>query len=497
MAEDSAKIPSVGHLTHEQTTALEICTRTMSVLSLLGSCYIISTFLAFSFYRKPINRLVFYATWGNILANVATLISTSGIPHKGQSLTPLCEFQAVLIQWFMMADSLWVFCMATNVYLVFWRGYDALQLRHLEKWYFLFAYGLPAIAPIVYVILDHHRKVPVLGPATLWCWIDREVDWMRIAFFYAPVWIFVSATLTIYVATGIKIVRKGALLRYFESQQRSGNRDSMLPEENSASPFAAGKNIVVTTQIEHEVQEHDVESRYAPYGDDSTSLSSYSSTQHLSKAHPREEVDVHSPDQIRASRASRDLKVPAHTTLRQYEEEVESGYKATICTTRAPLEASTLPPRPTSAATNRRHSHIKKAAGNEAALAYLKVAFLMFLALIVVWVPSSVNRLYQFIHKDDTRFALSLISAIVLSMQGVWNATIYIYTTRAEFRRAYASLQSRILARFVPYHAPMNTYKKDSLTSSQGTKDYDAEIQMEEGLKQGGHLHSSRPDGPI
>lgn len=66
-----------------------------------------------------------------------------------------------------LADSVQVFCMATNVYLVFWRGYDALQLRHLEKWYFLFAYGLPAIAPIVYVILDHQRKVPILGPATV------------------------------------------------------------------------------------------------------------------------------------------------------------------------------------------------------------------------------------------------------------------------------------------------------------------------------------------
>lgn len=302
--------------------------------------------------------------------------------------------------------------------------------------------------------------------------------------------VFVSATLTIYVATGIRIVKKGALLRYFESQQRSANRDSVLPEEISVSPFAAGKNIVVTTQIEHDVVQHDVEARYASYADDSTSLSSYSSTQHLSRIRCQDEVDAQSPDQIRASRVSRDLKVPTQirTASRHYEEEVESSYKATISTTNSPVEPSTLPPRPSSAATNRRQSHIKRAAGNEAALAYLKVAFLMFLALIVVWVPSSVNRLYQFIHKDDTRFALSLISAIVLSMQGVWNATIYIYTTRTEFRRAYASIQSRILGKAVPYHPPKNSYQKDSLTSSQGTKDSDPEIQLEEGLKQGEHL---------
>jgi hypothetical protein len=57
--------------------------------------------------------------------------------------------------------------MATNVYLVFWRGYDAVQLRHLEKWYLLFAYGLPAIPPTIYVILDHVRPDPILGPATV------------------------------------------------------------------------------------------------------------------------------------------------------------------------------------------------------------------------------------------------------------------------------------------------------------------------------------------
>lgn len=88
--------------------AIEISTRTTSVFSVLGSSFIITTFLWFPFFRKPINRLVFYATWGNLLANVATLMSTSGIPKDPTQRSSLCEFQGVLIQWFMMADSLWV-----------------------------------------------------------------------------------------------------------------------------------------------------------------------------------------------------------------------------------------------------------------------------------------------------------------------------------------------------------------------------------------------------
>lgn len=56
--------------------------------------------------------------------------------------------------------------MATNVFLVFFYGYDSRQLHHLEKWYLMFAYGIPAIPPIAYIILDHtgHR---IIGPATV------------------------------------------------------------------------------------------------------------------------------------------------------------------------------------------------------------------------------------------------------------------------------------------------------------------------------------------
>jgi hypothetical protein len=57
--------------------------------------------------------------------------------------------------------------MATNVFLVFWRGYDAVQLRHLEKWYMLFAYGLPGLMPIIYLTLDHSRRMHIIGPATV------------------------------------------------------------------------------------------------------------------------------------------------------------------------------------------------------------------------------------------------------------------------------------------------------------------------------------------
>ena len=91
---------------------------------------------------------------------------------------------------FMMADTLWVFSMALNVMLVFFRGYNSQQLRRLEKWYLFFSYGAPGCIAISYIIMNHtgSTKSRVIGPATIWCWVSKDSEWMRLAFFYAPIW---------------------------------------------------------------------------------------------------------------------------------------------------------------------------------------------------------------------------------------------------------------------------------------------------------------------
>ena len=83
--------------------AVEITERVGSVFSLLGTTFIITTFLSDRSFHKPINRLAFFAAWGNIMSNVATLISTYGI-RLGPNGS-LCQFQAFLIQWYALSTS--------------------------------------------------------------------------------------------------------------------------------------------------------------------------------------------------------------------------------------------------------------------------------------------------------------------------------------------------------------------------------------------------------
>ena len=83
-------------LSLQQSHDLEIIERVASCLSVLGTSFVFITFVYSPAFRKPINRLIFYASWGNTLCNVATLMAQSGI-RAGRN-SSLCQFQAFLIQ---------------------------------------------------------------------------------------------------------------------------------------------------------------------------------------------------------------------------------------------------------------------------------------------------------------------------------------------------------------------------------------------------------------
>ena len=83
-------------LSSRESSAIEITERVTSAFSILGSLFVIATYLASSDFHKPINRLVFYASWGNLLANVATLVAQSGMRSGRDSA--LCQSQGFIIQ---------------------------------------------------------------------------------------------------------------------------------------------------------------------------------------------------------------------------------------------------------------------------------------------------------------------------------------------------------------------------------------------------------------
>ncbi|KAI4669980.1 uncharacterized protein J4E79_000260 [Alternaria viburni] len=125
-------------------------------------------------------------------------------------------------------------------------------------------------------------------------------------------------------------------------------------------------------------------------------------------------------------------------------------------------------------------------------MAYFQVAFLMFVALLVVWLPSSINRMYQFTHRNRSSFALNIISAIVLPLQGAWNATIYIFTTRSECRRAWGTVKSKLTGSPLQHHLRRDAYRKETMTSSRDTQDSGTEIALDDFHKHDVHVSNGQ-----
>jgi hypothetical protein len=85
---------------------------------------------------------------------------------------------------------------------------------------------------------------------------------------------------------------------------------------------------------------------------------------------------------------------------------------------------------------------------NTAAIKYCTCALLFFVALLVTWVPSTINRVYTLVHPNETLFGLDYASGLVLPLQGFWNAIIYIATSSTacqELMRRVATKFSRFL----------------------------------------------------
>ena len=144
---------------------LEITARVASCFSLAGTTFILFTFVYSPIFRKPVNRLIFYASMGNTLCNIATLMAQG--PIRAGPDSHICQFQGFLIQWFLPADALWNLAMAINVYLTLFRKHNAEQLKALEWRYYIMCYGIPFIVALTCLFIYSPERGKAYGPATV------------------------------------------------------------------------------------------------------------------------------------------------------------------------------------------------------------------------------------------------------------------------------------------------------------------------------------------
>ncbi|KAF7896103.1 hypothetical protein EAF00_006118 [Botryotinia globosa] len=366
-------------LTYEQYRVVDITERVTSAVSIVGNLFIVLTYFFCSSFDKPINRLIFFASWGNIGSSISCLISELGpaslMDREKFNASGICQVQGFLVQMFRGVDCYWAFFMAINVYLIFFKGYTAHQLRKLDIWYLVACYGLSFIPAFVFLFIETKSRGRIYGSAVVWCWISEDWDWMRLVFLYVIVWATILFAFIVYVMAA-KVI-------WSKREHLSGFLNPM-----NENPFAN----TITTEIEITYEERSI---VKDAGDQGISESVLHSDQY--------EVEIQAAPQQK----QQEPQVYQMRRMRSLTREVaESGT-------------------------------------NPEAWLYARVAILFFLAMIISWVPASVNRIWQMADPSKANFPLNYIESLMLSLQGVWNVIVYIITSQTACRRLAYQLFSR------------------------------------------------------
>ncbi|KKP07340.1 hypothetical protein THAR02_00537 [Trichoderma harzianum] len=378
---------SGSELSPREIEVLITIERTGAGLSMVAITLTLVSFFLIKKLRTTPNMFIVLASIANAGASIASMIGYDGL-DKGES-SALCQGQGFIFEWFMQSDPWWSFAMAFNVFLVFFFNANPASFRKRIWIYCIICFGGPLVPAVVLVSIHDDTKGPVFGNAALWCWVDSNWSLVRLYAYYIPIWICIFGSIIIYVAVGYHVFRNRNRLRNFTvripiTAKRSDGGTSEAGDSTEES-LARRQDYYGTATTEVQVTSN------TPDNDDFS----------LPMIPPA--IYSHGPAIVSCGRS---WAVPQASSY--YGQSIE----------RFPRPSAALPPaRPHFA-----HSifsylkNIKSSASmklkrlDPVKMAYLRTSFIFGFAILITWIPSSVNRLYSLTYDGRVDFQLSIAS---------------------------------------------------------------------------------------
>jgi len=183
-------------LSSKETLALQIIAHSSSMLSILGSIFIILSYLLFRNIRKAHAPLIFWLSVCDFFSSLAYF----AIPVAKGSI--YCSVQGGMIQFFQIGSFTWTASIALALYLVMVKNKTFnVGIGHLMKYLHLFAWSFAAIDVGIGVYLNVYGDANYEGEGSppSWCWIKSDRNLEKFVLYFLPfgvVWIF---NLIIYV----------------------------------------------------------------------------------------------------------------------------------------------------------------------------------------------------------------------------------------------------------------------------------------------------------
>lgn len=461
------------NLTSTERDTIQHVERFGASLSLVGVSFIFWAYWMFKRVRTVPNTFILFASIANVGASIACLIGYAGIVAGDDS--GLCKVQAFLLEMFMQSDPWWSLAMAVNVYMVFFMAYNPNNFhRHLWM-YCVVCFGVPAV-PAVVMLFHRPGDVHMYGNATLWCWIADAYNQLRIFLYYLPIWTCIALSALIYVAVGYHVFHQRNQLRNLtlsnQAKDASGTdlRGSAEKEPQLDDRRGACYGTVTTeVQVTAEAAEcsshastltdgtHDQQHEATP---PSTPTGASSITPVLPPAHrhamatapqppaatlhpwvsPAESLDS---DDFGRSPTSHSCSRTQHSNPFQTISSVSSAPRCRSASVANVNRQNWLKTRFNHVGQAWKKFRYKLVNLDPIKLAYLRTSFVFAISVLVTWTPSSINRVYALMYPATTSYSLNLASAVVLPLQGLWNAVIFAATSWAVLAEEFKTLWIR------------------------------------------------------
>ncbi|CAH0015302.1 unnamed protein product [Clonostachys rhizophaga] len=447
-------IPASEHMTPGQMVTLTVLERTGGCISLVATMAIFVAFALFPRVRNVQNTFIVFASVSNVGASIASVIAMEGLA-MGRS-SGLCQAQAFMFEMFMQSDPWWSLAMAINVFLVF---FFRAKPETFRKWWWLYCvicYGGPFCIALALLLVRNPRRGLVYGEATIWCWVDRAWDDIRIYTYYMLIWICIVGSLILYFLVGFQVFQARNRLHDLST---SRSRDPTAVDDVSSRlfiPFRKTFNCMhlLTAKVvkaAHSTNKHQLSDmpNEGFYGTVITEVQIIRSTP-SSSGSPSEPKPVHMNHPRTSSPASSGPCAAASFGMRDY----DRGRDGDCNNERHPAAPGqffstvtgpdALPPhlrRKKKTWTWSMSSMISSfVIEDEIKRAYLRTSFLFALSVLVTWIPSSMNRIHSWL-AGESPFEYHVATAAVLPLQGLWNAVIFFVTSSRGIKKGWVEMR--------------------------------------------------------
>ncbi|CZR56792.1 uncharacterized protein PAC_06681 [Phialocephala subalpina] len=483
-------------LTEKQTETIVAIERSMGFLSVFCSLLLLTTFLLFKEFRNVGNTMIFMATPANLIANSAATIGMLGLKNPGG---PLCQFQAFALEWFEQSDPYWCCAASITVLLIFYRRISVERIKKFWWLYCLLCYGLPFI-PAITFLFYRDRNGPIYGYAIIWCFIGQTHAWDRIYSFYGPVWVMAIASLLNYFLVGVHVFRARSQLHAAKkANQTHLNQAASLPSTGTSTESRPQHKPIITSPtlptplppspriqtpprvqtpiiIQTPPRTHDLP---RTHNSSRFPIISRSETPHSSRLSesidrtlvnppkppkPLPPIQIHvsttysveysekplpelpsadspdSPDssKLRPDEGIYDCAISSEPFVRR-----RSCVEAFLDFVVDVLEWIPKALWAVKESLDKTVDRVGKTLNrwekmDKVKYRYTQTAMLFTASILITWIPSSTNRVYGIIHPTGPLiYSLNIATAVVLPLQGFWNALIFFSTSLPTVKQIY------------------------------------------------------------